>query len=998
MKAIIAIPKKFRNAPVSMPYRAALLSYAIGVAYIPDAAASPPISSTYPDKFSGENLDIISNGYEQAAIYAAWGGSVSISKSKISTTNLIANGVESRQTSFVNLTDTTIRTSKNGAYGIASSNSSVNLFGAVSINTEGRQHIDSNFNMRGAHGIVAENVGDVYLNDSSSISVATSGNHAVGLLAQSSGSSIHGSSTARLAIQTSGDYAPGMQAYNGGAINVTRAIIKTTGYSAPGAAVFEGGRIESSFGSITTAGESAHGLLSYRDAAIGPGTVQQQIIFSHGSITTSGKYSAGVYSFGPGSIQVIHSSSRTSGESAYASASIGTGSVISLTNGGYYVSQGINSASAYIADGGSVIADGGIFTSWGINSFGIKLTGGSDANPNRFSGNDVTIFGTQGESIRADGATANIALTGRSKIGLSDTGNLLVRAVARDGIGSKISITVDALDTDGATLFGDILADRASNVNLRLGKLSTWTGSVQNGGNFNVSGSGHWNLTNSSDLASLQLNDGGTVEFIRTPWLGYFALTAGSLGGTGGTIGMNAVLNEGGVATQSDQLHVTGNVSGKHRLAVTNQDGAGARTVGDGIKLVQVDGQSAADNFTLATPVQAGAYEYRLFQGGSDSVASWYLRSDLADEQTVARAVNTDSTTAQKTGATSSVVGAAGDIGAQSARKLGDLGDYAAYRTAVPGYALTPALNLNYGFTTIGRLHERVGDIQSLEQGGNVSGKDGVWGRIGGNNLDADSGRFQAKQNDFFAQFGKDWEIERDGTGGHRHTGATLTLGNSNGRFEDSARAIDPRLSTRTGSVDTQAQALGGYYTQYWGDGSYFDGVGQVTRFSNKYSDSYGAKGKQDGYAIGISGEVGKPFVVASNGFTVEPQAQLMYQYLNLDDFNDQISSVRMDSQDQLRGRIGVRLFKTTPAGQKSDFTRCATVDVLHDFLSAGTTWVGSTGFERGFAKTWYELGLGMSGALSKNSEVYANVKYAQNIGGDSMRNVSGAVGYRYNW
>ncbi len=92
--------------------------------------------------------------------------------------------------------------------------------------------------------------------------------------------------------------------------------------------------------------------------------------------------------------------------------------------------------------------------------------------------------------------------------------------------------------------------------------------------------------------------------------------------------------------------------------------------------------------------------------------------------------------------------------------------------------------------------------------------------------------------------------------------------------------------SGSTGSVETQAQSFGGYWTKYLRDGTYFDGVGQLTHYHNRYGDIYGGSASQNGFGAGASGEVGKPFALGSSGVAIEPQAQLLYQYLHLNGFD----------------------------------------------------------------------------------------------------------------
>jgi outer membrane autotransporter protein len=101
-----------------------------------------------------------------------------------------------------------------------------------------------------------------------------------------------------------------------------------------------------------------------------------------------------------------------------------------------------------------------------------------------------------------------------------------------------------------------------------------------------------------------------------------------------------------------------------------------------------------------------------------------------------------------------------------------------------------------------------------------------------------------------------------------------------------------------------------------------------------------------------------------------------------------------------LRGRIGFRIFKAnlSNASKTSTLTPYFTADVPHDFFSPGQTTVGGTSFDNELGKTWYDLGVGMTGSFGKNSEGYANVKYAHNFSGEYRRAVFAQVGYRYSW
>ncbi|MCA8271830.1 autotransporter outer membrane beta-barrel domain-containing protein [Burkholderia sp. AU30280] len=584
-----------------------------------------------------------------------------------------------------------------------------------------------------------------------------------------------------------------------------------------------------------------------------------------------------------------------------------------------------------------------------------------------------SITSATGPAFAVRGGTADIAVRNGTVV-TAGNGTLLDLSN-----GSNATFTASAVN-----LTGDIVSDASSAGNVFLANGTTLTGKIDPVA-LTVDNTSTWRMTGSSVLSSL--NNAGLVAFAAptgSPTLAgsYKTLTTGSYVGNGGTIALNTFL--GADASPTDQVIVNGGAaSGTTGLKIANTAGTGAQTKGDGIPVVVTanGGTTTASAFQLAGPVQAGAYEYRLYRGGQGDANGWYLRSQL-DPSDPGDPIHP------------SGGGDGGNTG------NGNNGGPLAYRPGVSGYALTPLLNADYGFSTLGKLHERVGDITNLEkqQPGN---RDGVWGRIGGQSLDANAGRFAADERTFFAQFGKDWTLDQaPNGGGSTHAGVTASIGVSNASFSDMARADSANLSTSTGSVEMHAQSIGGYWTKYRSDGTYFDSVGQVTHYGNRYRDSYGNEASQNGFGVALSQEVGKPFAIGALPVAVEPQAQLMYQYLKLNGFNDNVSAVSGTTTNALRGRVGVRIFRPNLQSDSGSgaATPYFTADVLHDFLSPGQTVVGGTPFATHLGRTWYELGVGVTAGFGKSGELYANAKIARNIGGDYRRGIVGQVGYRYSW
>ncbi|MCA8242685.1 autotransporter outer membrane beta-barrel domain-containing protein [Burkholderia sp. AU32262] len=711
-------------------------------------------------------------------------------------------------------------------------------------------------------------------------------------------------------------------------------------------------------------------------------------------VRTTGADARGLFVSGADSTLAANGTTvATTGANAHAI--VMDGGATALLSGAKVAASG-NAADAIVAQDGGRIADTGSSLASAAGNGATANSGGVLA----LTGTTLTgaTAGVLTSDTLANGATSSVLVDGGSVTSVTGpafaarggTADIAVRngTVVTAGNGTLLNLANGSnvtFDASAVNLAGDIVSDASSTGNVFLANGTTLTGKIDPVA-LTVDGTSTWRMTGSSVLSSL--NNAGLVAFAAptgSPTLtgSYKTLTTGGYVGSGGTIALNTYL--GADASPTDRLIVNGGTaSGTTGLKIANTAGTGAQTTGDGIPVVVTanGGTTAASAFHLAGPVQAGAYEYRLYRGGQGDANGWYLRSQL-DPADPGDPIHPSG----------------GGDGGTNGNGNGN-GGALAYRPGVSGYAMTPLLNADYGFSTLGRLHERVGDVYNVEKQA-PGNRDGVWGRIGGQSLDANAGRFSADERTFFAQFGKDWTLDQAPDGaGSTHAGVTASIGVSNASFSDMARAGSPTLSTSTGSVEMHAQSVGGYWTRYLSDGTYFDSVGQVTHYGNRYRDSYGNEASQNGFGVALSQEVGKPFAIGTLPVAVEPQAQLMVQYLKLNGFNDNVSAVSGTTSNALRGRVGVRIFRPnlqSDAGGGAA-TPYFTADVLHDFLSPGQTVVGGTPFATHLGRTWYELGVGVTAGFGKSGELYANAKIARNIGGDYRRGIVGQVGYRYSW
>jgi outer membrane autotransporter protein len=312
---------------------------------------------------------------------------------------------------------------------------------------------------------------------------------------------------------------------------------------------------------------------------------------------------------------------------------------------------------------------------------------------------------------------------------------------------------------------------------------------------------------------------------------------------------------------------------------------------------------------------------------------------------------------------------------------------------------MQPQLAAQYGFQVLGRLDQRVGDVPALERAAGEK-DNGLWGRIYAWNAQTEtSSRFSADTRDVFVQFGKDWTLSSSATGGSSHAGLTATFGYASAQFDDLLRG-EYGLATGTGSAQMQAQSLGAYFTRYLSNGSYSDSVLQVTHYHNRYDDNQGNTPGQNGFSIGVSEEIGRPFQIGTLPLAFEPQAQFAYQYMHLNPFSDNVSSISSTTSNALRGRVGFRLFRPDMlnADGTSTATPYLTANILHDFLSPGQTVVGGTPISPDLARTWVDAGIGVTATFGKRGEFHAAVDYSHNLGGQSSHSVNANAGYRYSW
>ena len=463
-------------------------------------------------------------------------------------------------------------------------------------------------------------------------------------------------------------------------------------------------------------------------------------------------------------------------------------------------------------------------------------------------------------------------------------------------------------------------------------------------------------------------------------------LTTTSYTGAGGTIAMNTFL--AGDGSPSDKLVINGGTAGGNSsLQIINAGGGGALTVGNGILVVDAitGGTTVPGAFALAGPVVAGPYEYTLFRSSIDASNSqaWYLRSTLNCTLTPTLPECQTSTSPLPPVSTPPTA--------------------PNFRIETSLYAAIPSMALSYGRNLLDTLHERMGEVDDGRGRANPDGAGAGWGRVIGAN--------GVQQGDFRGVLGGSagpryaytflglqagLDVYRhDGPDGSRdHAGAYFAIGGDRGRVS--------HFDNRIGDSDFAAYSLGGYWTHFGPGGWYIDAVLQGTFYDiNSSANRSLPTFKTSGQGIASSIEGGYPFKLPG-GYFIEPQAQLIFQNIHINDANDIAAQIRFTDVDSLAGRLGARFGRTWLVDDSSRIiTAWIRPSLWNEFRGDPTTSFSSASgfvpFHADLGGLWGEINAGISGQVTSTTTLYANASYQSRFDGGGFA-YNGKVGLRVNW
>ena len=620
---------------------------------------------------------------------------------------------------------------------------------------------------------------------------------------------------------------------------------------------------------------------------------------------------------------------------------------IELGNGSdtLFINRGANISNITVVDGGDdTSSNDGMTDTLNINQ---SLTGSTTGNNN--------------------GVAGNIAIRNWEKINLAQNSTLSLSG----------DLNTNQLNIGNGTTVNLIDSLRQAQIN----------GDVFNSGNINL----HSNFTgdNLTINGNYQGNDGSLIIDLK----------------------LNSALrdNESIADNTADKLIIQGNATGKTSIRFATVDGLGGDTGNtNGIELVQVNGNSTGDAFALeGDHLDRGAYEYHLFKGDlQQNGNNWYLRSqkqtDPGDDNSGGDNSGGDNSGGNNSGGNNSGGNNSGgnNSGANNAGN-GSSGDSGTttkpsklrplYRKEVPLFAAVASQLRQADSLMLANMHQRIGSTPLPDE--RMS-----WGRVIASRTDIQqNGPANARTTGNYAglQLGSDiWSSNGWRAGGY--------VGYLHGNLD--VDGFTSGIDTRAGKNTTKSYFIGAYGNYTRENGAYADFVVQGARHHVDIKPDNNPSGKQKGHGVTASVEIGQPFTLGSSNWKLEPQAQIIHQWLDLNDSDiSGRTTVSHGHNNAWLFRLGGRLEGSYQLN-KGSLRPYARVNFFYSPDGADHTSyitnVATTRLNAGASHASTELAIGGTYDITNKVKAYGEIGHTWSNGGDAHTKapVNGSVGLKINW
>ncbi len=562
-----------------------------------------------------------------------------------------------------------------------------------------------------------------------------------------------------------------------------------------------------------------------------------------------------------------------------------------------------------------------------------------------------TVSGTSGDgSSIATGDADNASITKTSDIASVSVDKISVAAGSRLTVEKGNDWHVLSDDADAWSNGGEMVlnGDSAVDGNLtNLGTLSLGNGhSISTIINGNVTSSGSIVLNPTDRSAGNTLTINGNYAGVK-----------------GSTVSIGTVL--GNDASLTDLLNITGNTSGQSTVYVTNENGAGARTL-EGIKVISVGGTSGAD-FSLGNRVVAGVYDYSL-KARNDG---YYLTS-------------VDTPTPIPTPTPTPVV--------HMVRP-----ETGAYSANLQGSRTLFNLSLNDRAGTSLYTDPLTGETHSTSMWMSNEG--------GRNTARLADGQNKTSINRYVLQLGGDVAAWESDAAGRLSVGVMGGYANQSSNTRNALTGNDAK-----GSVNGYTAGLYGTWHQNPADrsGLYMDSWLQYGWFNNEVKGKDLAPETYKSHGLGASVETGYSWrllsLLSSKGtegsFWLQPHAQVQWTGVKADDHTESNGTrVQGTGSDGVETKLGVRAFLKGKAAQDQgtarEFEPFVEANWIYRTENDGVRMNGDEDHITGVRNAG-ELKAGVEGQLTEKLSM--DVSVGQQVAGKGYSDTEGVLGLKYSF
>jgi len=319
----------------------------------------------------------------------------------------------------------------------------------------------------------------------------------------------------------------------------------------------------------------------------------------------------------------------------------------------------------------------------------------------------------------------------------------------------------------------------------------------------------------------------------------------------------------------------------------------------------------------------------------------------------------------------------------------------AIFRPEVPDYVIAPMVARAMAGDLLGTFHEREGEqdwVAGQQAGHNA------WMRVFGGPYEQAAGGSVNPSIDGSKtgiQLGAPvWSSDRDSDHQDRigiAAGYSQLLGDVSGDI----LGINDRHS---GKLDTQAYSASLQWTHIWPARAYLDVVAQYTWLDMDMHAITGVNAHTDGKVFTGSVEAGYPWQVGGR-WQLEPQAQVIWSAVRIDDFNDVFGPMHYDDVDSFTYRLGVRLVGDFDDSLGSHYRPFLRLNLIH--VPDGTdhtVFNGDIAVDGEHGATALQFGVGLSARISHSAQLYTTVDYTTDLDGAKQEVLTGRIGVRWAW